>query len=412
MSYVYIGTLPSDFGVAMGVLEAVHGIEYAPNWQETGYTGLDAAGDAVVNEIMAQGGSTSSDALQKYAAAAAGAGAGAACAAYGAAAAVPACLAVGSAIAKVVTGGIGKAASSGNAYTDADSWNDYGVAMIKSGNEGVMAIRSYLTTRDAALSQAADTLKWKDRNAALAWANQWLEDRGAPPAPVNPLWNPAQYGNRWEAFKTFAIRAEDPSTTKPTSYPSPESMAAQSCALSAKLGLTCAAFRILRAYPTGLPAPPGAPIDWGLVGAFQYLMAGPKPSYNGVSGKLHDAKRLVSIGFPMPNPTKNSVGYGGVVMAPGAPNPVSNIAFYSPVVYADMIPSQKATELSLKLQELQPQLVNATKNAGRNVSANITLASVLALKKTEKTEGSVLGKVAVAGGVGLGLWWLWKTLAK
>jgi hypothetical protein len=419
----------SSFGARLpplGVLEAMSGIEYAPNWQQTGYTGLDAAGDAVVSEIMAQGGSTSPDALQAYAAAAGGAGAGAACAAYGAAAAVPACVAVGSAIAKMVTGGIGKPASSGNALNEADAWNDYVVPVVKIANEGVMAIRAYLTTRDALLTSAANSLNWKDRSAALAWANIWLKDHGCPAAPLNQLWNPDWYPGRWEAFKKFAIRAEDPTVWKGTPpYNQPEYGAGISCALASQLKLTCATYRTLKAYPSGLPAPPGAPVDWGIIGAFQYLMAAPQPPSKGYSNKLCcdqlGTYRMEYLYFPMPNIANCSSFSGGIVGAPGSLK--SSHTYAAGVdayvkkcqvlfIEANMIPSQKAIEWSLALQEATPKLMTATKSAIRSASANMTLAHVLAMEKEKSEKMGIVGKTALVGGAGLGLWWLWRTFMR
>lgn len=379
MTYHFESALSGDF-------------DFSIDWKSTGYLGLNLGTDALTKAILDTGGSADESAMAGYGAAAGAAGASAACAATGVGTAmIGACGAVGGAMGKILGGQLGKPAGGGSvAWTFADTWNGTIVPYVKSAQQGSFAIRAYLTNRDAMLDEAA-TIVGGTRAVALAWANQWLATRGCPPAPVNAAWSPAKFPERWEAFKRIADWASKenlgsydfPYNGKLTATIGLQQAATgpwtdkhnEMCALKGKTGLSCFTIALLNAYPTGLPSPPDAPIDWGLVGAFQTVRSvNTKGVVGGGKAYIGCTPENCTVQLNVPNKLPLHMGWGtypagtiltGTVLSPNNKTPPTQPTNY-PLVYADAIPSNTANSLNLKLAELRGGLITeAGKKAGK-----------------------------------------------
>jgi hypothetical protein len=363
--------------------------DFSIDWKSTGYLGLNLASDAITKAILDTG-SADESALASYGAMAGAAGGAAVCAATGAGAiAAPACAAVGGAIGKILAGQIGKAAGGGSvAWKFVDTWNISIVPTAKEAQRGALAVRVYLTNRDELLDEAADIIGG-NRAVAHMWANQWLASRGAPPAPVHAMWSPDVWPARWDAFKRIsewaflenlggyefpytgklqaALFSDKPTEGYWTKYHN------EICSLKSKTGLSCAQLALLKYYPAGVPSPPGAPIDWSLVGAFQVartLDARPAASASGRSGSYGCAPDRCTVPLNIPN--KGQLGsyppgsvLTGMVISPYNPQK-STEATAQPFAYADVIPTSVGNKLNVLLAELRLQLIiDAGKKAGK-----------------------------------------------
>lgn len=326
--------------VGVGVIE-----KYVP---KIGYMALNKGTDEITKGLLAEKGG-SGGAVQAYAIQAGTQAGGALCSPYGAVAS-SLCSKVGGVIGGVIAGMF---SSVPEEWQTPEIWNKYTVPAIRAGQQGIATIRAYLTARDQLLDDVADALsKVQSRETSYAWANQWLIDHGLPAAPIDPRWEPRQ--DLWDAFKQYAIWAENPTTWPPTSphdagkktssYTSIQSNGTGGeCVLAKKLAQPCSGILIAMQYPGGIPSPPGTGINWGMVGAFQIA------STPTVSGQY-----AVFI------PNMGAKNKATCVVAPQVVSQYQAQCANSMLV-ADVIPSQIGTTYALNLQELSAELLALAK---------------------------------------------------
>jgi hypothetical protein len=209
------------------------------------YSGMDKLNNPLTKEIVARKGATDSESLEAYGKIGGAAGGAGACVALG----VTAPVAGGCAILGGIIGGwIGKniPVAKGSTMEDlvSETWNDFTAPRAKRAAKAILAVKSYLTLRDLAITQGAS-------DAALTEA-------GLPPAPIYSIWAPS--ASRYAAAKAY----DSYEVTK---------TALDECAVAKSLGivsdkLTCKDY-VWLTYFNGNFGPigkPGDPIDWFAVG--------------------------------------------------------------------------------------------------------------------------------------------------
>jgi hypothetical protein len=341
-------------------------------------------------QIVARGGSTDGSSMQVYAQTAGQIGGAAICAATGAGVAASAiCAQVGGAIVKIIAGKIGSPATAGAAYTLYDIWKTQIVPAARIAQEGSLAIRAYLTMRDQLIDNLAQQLKpLQDLSVSRTWADSRLAQLGLPGAPVMGSWAPR--ADLWQAYKDNAVWSKNPIGAPPTwnsSLATPLYPKANFCStgsiwgyespsmnqLSASVGLTCADLLLLWLYPMGAPSPPGEPIDWAMVGAWELAQRFTALPFASIP--LHGASTLR-------------------VARPGVQVPQLPYKAAQPVVTATVTPSQYATQLVLKLQEADVQL---RKEAQLKMTSSAA-AKIIALQKAKQEQSRKLGALLLVAG--------------
>lgn len=341
-------------------------------------------------QIVARGGSTDGSSMQVYAQTAGQIGGAAICAASGAGVAASAiCAQVGGAIVKLIAGKIGSPATAGAAYGLYDLWKII-VSQARIAQEGSLAIRAYLTMRDQLIDSLAQQLKpLQNLATSRSWADNRLAQLGLPGAPVLGGWAPR--ADLWQAYKDNAVWSKNPIGAPPTwnsSLPTPLHSKTNFCStgsiwgngspsmnqLATKVGLSCADLLLLWLYPMGAPTPPGEPIDWSLVGAWEVAQRFTEVPYASIPRHGSSALRVARAGVQVPQqPFKEA----------------------QPVVTATVTPSQYATQLLLKLQEADVQL---RKEAQSKMSSSAAV-KLIALQKARQEQSKKLGALLlVAGG--------------
>jgi hypothetical protein len=348
-------------------------------------------------QIIARGGSTDSSSMQVYAQTAGAIGGAAICAASGAGAvAASICAQVGGAIVKVIAGNIGTPATSGNAYGLFNLWKDAMVPQARIAQEGSMAVRAYLTMRDQLIDELAQQLRpLQSVESGRAWADARLSQLGLPPAPVLPQWAPRD--DLWQAYKDNQVWSKNPLGDPPTwksSLTTPLFPTKNYCTygeiwgyqspsinqLRDKVGLSCSDLLLLWLYPMGAPAPPGEPINWAMVGAWELAQRFTQLSM--ISIPVHQASAVR-------------------VVRPGVK--VTQLPYKSPqqVVTATVTPSQHATLLVLNLQEASAKLK-------QEVKARLASSAAVALVQLRTESDRKLTWAVAAGVLGVGAagyWW-------
>ena len=212
------------------------------------YSGMDKATNPLTREIIERKGGMSSADLKAYGEVGGAIGGAAACSAF----VVTAPVAGGCAILGGIIGGfIGKSipVAKGSTMEDlvSETWNDFTAPRAKRAAKGILAVKSYLTLRDLAISQGASDVA--------------LTEAGLPPAPVFSKFAPS--AERYAA----ALAYEKFELTK---------TALDECAVAKKLGivnekLTCKDYVWLTYFNGnfGPIAKPGEPIDWFAVGRME-----------------------------------------------------------------------------------------------------------------------------------------------
>ncbi len=345
-------------------------------------------------EIVAHGGATDSNAMAAYAKIAGAAGAGALCAAYSAGAAAGLCASVGAALVDVFAGHVGAPATSGAGMDAVGYWNQVTRPQVLLAVNGQMAIRAYLTMRDQAiddLAHLAQTVKG-GLNPARAWVDQQLTQRGMPPAPIRPEWAPR--ADFWDTYKATAFWSQNPLGPPPhllgSKYPyasgdwcsnhgDSDAFLGKTASQMAQLIFgappgACAEFLLVYFYPFGAPSPPGDPIDWGMIGAWEIAH---RWSSGYAGGQLNQyAQGLCRI------PTTHG---WSIVKKPDAS--VANVNFWlnenkgrwnqpAEVITAAVVPSQIATGLILNLQDS----VNAIRDQILKMTQGLVGASPAAIQ--------------------------------
>jgi hypothetical protein len=359
--------------------------------EKIGYAAFNTGTDLITKQIIEQGGGDGSEIVQ-YAQIGGTAAGAALCAAYGAAAASPVCGKIGGVVAGILVGDIGKATTASNAYTIIDEWND-DLPRHHYAQEGILAVRGYLTQRDELMDEVADILKG-DRQAAYTWANEWLWRKGLLPAPIDPRWKPD--AGRWDMANKTSVWAEDPTVYPPydpySSGPTNcftgttiDSMMCGYTKLASMLKISRSQVILAMTYYMGSPTLPTSPIDWSVVGASQIVR--------------RDPSRKVMI--PKGRGVFTYVAHPDYV----AKNGTKWVSAGSDLIQADFVPSQRGVELTQGLQTQAGELLKAAKTrAFASVAANILRAE----KQQKATKAAFLRNLTIASALGFGGWWWWK----
>lgn len=241
------------------------GAEYAipGSWQEAGLLAAGARNDLTLAILDHSDDPFSSDALEDYVRTAAGMGGAAACTALGAPVLAPVCSRLGGWIAGVILDSFAKGAGYDELVSDTiDRWITPSVA---AGNRNVLAFRTYLTLRAAAietLAQQTIARTGAEPDAARQWVDETLE----------------QAGVRRKAFPGDAERFAEASRRLQEMERRIGGRDAQ-CEAADRVGVGCRAYYEGLYFPLQLITGPEEDVDWGIVagGWFPGAGSGPNP---------------------------------------------------------------------------------------------------------------------------------------
>jgi hypothetical protein len=213
----------------------------------SGYTGLDQYQNPLTEEIIKRDGALDKESLKAYGkigGTLAGAGA---CTALGVTAPVAGgCGYIGGLIGEYLASLVPYAAGSTPADLETENWKQYAKPYLQIVQKTTLAGISYLTLRDALITQSA---------APKEWADKWLTDHGLPGAPLQERWLPR--ADRWSLHSKWLTGLITPADFDGV------------CggAKDAGIGMPCRDWYFLTRGGCPPVSKPGDMIDWGLLAA-------------------------------------------------------------------------------------------------------------------------------------------------